>query len=364
MIHSIVIYMQNIHYLIVALLLSFAAKAQTVYYDASTFPLLGKISDATETRYERLPAKLNGISRAAIWSLGKSTAGLAIRFCSDTRQVSLKWETLNNTSMNHMAATGVRGLDLYCLENGAWTYMKTAIPTAKESETVIISNMEAKERELMLYLPLYDGIVSIEIGIDATATIGQPKMSLPQQSKPVIAYGTSILQGGCASRPGMAHTNILSRMLNREVVNLGFSGNAHLDYEIADLMATCDASLYILDFVPNCGAELIHEKAEKFYRILRDKRPDTPILFIESLIRPSSKFDLTVHDRVREQNKALHDVFNDLKAKKEKNIYLIACDIGTDNEASVDGTHLTDLGYMRYAEYLYPIVRKITGKRK
>ena len=349
--------MRNI---IIALLVALTAQAQTVYYDASAFPLLGKVSDATETRYERLPAKLNGVSRQVIWSLGKSTAGLAIRFCSDSRQISARWETLDDRNMNHMAATGSRGLDLYCLENGVWTYMKTAIPTAKQSETVIISNMESKERELMLYLPLYNGIVSVEIGVDSTAFIGQPKIDLPSRIKPVVAYGTSILQGGCASRTGMAHTNILSRMLNREVINLGFSGNAHLDYEIAELMAECDASLYMLDFVPNCSAEIINEKTEKFYRILRNKHPDTPILFIETLIRPFSKYDLICKKRIQEQNEALHAVFDSLKAKNEKNIYLIPADIGTDNEASVDGTHLTDLGFMRYAEYLYPIIRELT----
>ena len=354
--------MQNIRFFIFMLLLSLTAKAQTVYYDASAFPLLGKLSEATETRYERLPANLKGVSRQPIWDLGKNTAGLAIRFCSDSRQISVKWETLNDVVMNHMAMTGIKGLDLYSLENGVWTYMMTAIPTAQKSETVLISNMEKKERELMLYLPLYDGIVSIEIGIDSTAFIGLPKVDLPRQTKPIVAYGTSILQGGCASRTGMAHTNILSRMLNREIINLGFSGNAHLDYEIAELMAECDASLYMLDFVPNCSAELINEKTEIFYRKLRDKHPDTPILFIETLIRPSSKFDLNVHDRNLEKNKALHAVFDSLKAQKEKNIYLIACEVGNDNEATVDGSHFTDLGFMRYAEYLYPKIRKILGK--
>ena len=356
--------MQKIGFLFVVFLLSFFAKAQTVYYNASDFPLLGKISDATETRYERLPAKLKGVSRQPIWDLGKNTAGLSIRFCSDSRQISVKWETLHDKKMNHMALTGVKGLDLYCLEDGVWTYVKTAIPTEKKSETIIISNMEKKEREWMLYLPLYDGMVSIEVGIDSTAFIGQPKINLPQRTKPVVAYGTSILQGASASRTGMAHTNILSRMLNREVINLGFSGNAHLDYEIAELMAECDASLYMLDFVPNCSAELINEKTEKFYRILRDKHPDTPILFIETLIRPHSKYDLYLQNHIHEQNKALHAVFNHLKAINEKNIYLIASEIGTDNEATVDGTHLTDLGFMRYAEYLYPIIQDIIRKRE
>jgi hypothetical protein len=336
-------------------LLSFKAAAQTVYHDASAFPLLGKISEATETRYERLPARLKGVSRDPVWYLGKNTAGLAIRFRSDSRQISVKWETLNDYVMNHMAPTGIKGLDLYALEDGVWTYVNTARPTAKKSEAVLISGMEKKERELMLYLPLYDGIVSIEIGVEPEAFIGQPKIDLPCRAKPIVAYGTSILQGGCASRPGMAHTNILSRRFHREIINLGFSGNGQLDYEIAELMAECDASLFILDFMPNVSVEQINEKAEKFYRILRDKHPETPVVFVEEPIFPLTRFDLNMLDKVLQLNRTLHEVYDGLKAKGEKNILLIpsAGMIGTDGEATVDGIHFTDLGFLRYAEYLY-----------
>jgi hypothetical protein len=226
--------------------------------------------------------------------------------------------------------------------------------------------MEKKEQEFMLFLPLYDGIVSIEIGIDSTAFIGQPQINLPQRTKPIVAYGTSILQGGCASRPGMAHANILSRMLNREVINLGFSGNGHLDYEIAELMAECDASLYILDFMPNMTVDRINEKTEKFYRILRDKRPDVPIVFIEEPIFPLARYDSGMQSNVHALNEALHTVFNRLKENGEKNIWLIpsAGMIGNDGEATVDGVHFTDLGFMRYAEYLYPELLKIINSTR
>ena len=338
--------------------------AQTVYHDASAFPLLGKISDATETRYERLPAKLAGVSRKPVWDLGKNSAGLAIRFCSDSRQISVKWETLYDNTMNHMAPTGIKGLDLYCLENGKWTYINTARPTDKKTETVIISNMEKKERELMLYLPLYEGLVSLEIGIDSTAFIGQPKVDLPQRTKPMVAYGTSITQGGCASRTGMVHTNILSRWMNRVMINLGFSGNGLLDYEIAELMADCDASLYTIEFV-NCSAEQITERTEAFYRILRTRRPNTPVVFIEIPLYPSYVYNQSAQNGLKEKNLAIRTVYKELKAKKEKNIWLIpaAGQIGTDNEATVDGTHYTDLGFFRYAEFLYPKLQKIIGKK-
>ena len=339
-------------------------KAQTVFYDASAFPILGKISEATETRYERLPAKLKEVSRPSVWNLGKHTAGLAIRFCSNSQQISVKWETHNNY-MSHMAATGIKGLDLYCMENGDWTYVNTAIPSREQqprNEATIVSNMERKEREFMLYLPLYDGIVSLEIGIDSTAFIELPKIDLPRQTKPVVHYGTSITQGASATRPGMMYTNILSRKLNREVINLGFSGNGLLDYEIAELMADCDASLFVLEF-DNCTAEQIKERTEKFYRLLREKHPYTPIVFLEVQLRIVGNYDLSRQDIFRNNIKALREVFEELKAKKEKNIWLIPFAGQFDGEGTVDGSHYTDLGFMRFADYLYPKIQKIMGKQ-
>ena len=86
----------------------------------------------------------------------------------------------------------------------------------------------------------------------------------PIRKKPIVFYGTSILQGGCASRPGMAHTNIISRRLNRECINLGFSGNGQLDLEVARVMAEVDAGVFVLDFVPNASVEQMKERMETF----------------------------------------------------------------------------------------------------
>ena len=210
------------------------ADAQLVYYSADNYPLLGKMSQETETRYERLPANLKDISRPPVWGLGKCSAGLAIRFRSNSTKIAARWEVLQDRVMNHMAFIGIKGLDLYALQNNEWVFVNSGRPSGKITEAVISSNMDGTMREYMLFLPLYDGVTSLEIGVDSLSVTGQPVVDLPKTDKPVICYGTSILQGGCASRPGMAHTNILTRWLNREVVNLGFSGNAKLDYEIAD----------------------------------------------------------------------------------------------------------------------------------
>ena len=127
--------------------------------------------------------------------------------------------------------------------------------------------MHPEEREYMLYLPLYDGLISLSMGVDSLATISQPLVDYPIHKNPVVFYGTSILQGGCASCPGMAHTNIMSRRLNRECINLGFSGNAFLDLEVAKVIAEVETSVFVLDFGPNASVSQMKERLETFYRI-------------------------------------------------------------------------------------------------
>lgn len=345
---------------IAGLLLVTSAQAQLLYHDASDFPLLGKATDATLTRYERLPASLENISRKPLWDLGRCSAGLAVRFRSNSTRIAAKWEVRDNRSMNHMTPTGIKGLDLYCLQDGKWQFAGSGRPQGKVNKATLVSNMNAEEREYLLYLSLYDGVTSLSIGVDSLSTIHQPSADLPVRDKPVVFYGTSILQGGCASRPGMAHTNILERWLNRECINLGFSGNALLDLEIAEVAAGVDASMFILDFVPNATVQQMKERAEKFYSIIRAKHPATPILFVEDPIFTHSRFDMKIAQEVKDKNETLGAIFNSLKKKGERNIYLLSSKdiIGHDGEATVDGVHFTDLGFMRYAEVLYPVIKK------
>lgn len=342
------------------LLLTTMAGAQIVYHDASAFPLLGKATEATATRYERLPDSLQHISRKPLWDLGRHSAGLALRFRSNSTCIAARWEVRDNRSMNHMTPTGIKGLDLYCLQDGEWIFAGSGRPQGKVNKATIVKNMLPQEREYLLYLSLYDGVTSLAIGVDSLSEILQPAVDLPRREKPIVFYGTSILQGGCASRPGMAHTNILERRLNRECINLGFSGNALLDLEIAHLMASVDASMFVLDFVPNATVEQMRERADEFYSIIRRKHPDTPILFIEDPIFTHSPFDTRIAKEVKDKNETLNAIFQSLKQRGEKNIYFLSSRdiIGHDGEATVDGIHFTDLGFMRYAEVLYPILKR------
>lgn len=340
----------------------FPARAQLQYQHVESLPLFGKISEQTETRYERLPATLKDQSREAVWNLGKNTAGLYLRFKSNTTSVGLKWTLYQNRMMNHMTETGAKGFDLYGLKDNQWVFVNSARPQVNSltNEAVIVANMDTTLKEFMLYFPLYDGVVDLQIGIDSLALLSPPSADLPVSTKPVVCYGTSIQQGGCASRPGMAHVSILSRWFNREFVNLGFSGNARLDYDIAELIGSRDASLIILDFMPNVDVVLIEEKLEEFYRIVRQKAPHTTILFVENPHYPQAEFDNQTKKTVADKNAALHAVFHRLVAKGEQHIHIVPASgmIGTDHEATVDGVHFTDLGFMRYAKHLYPYIEQ------
>lgn len=350
----------KVKFILLCLLLAVSANAQIVYHDASAFPLLGKATGATLTRYERLPDSLQHISRKPLWELGRNSAGLAVRFRSNSTRIAAKWEVLLDRNMNHMTPTGIKGLDLYCLQDGKWVFAGSGRPQGKVNQATIVKDMLPEEREYLLYLSLYDGVTALAIGTDSLSQISLPAVDLPIRRKPVVFYGTSILQGGCASRPGMAHTNILERRLNRECINLGFSGNALLDLEIARVAAGVDASIFVLDFVPNASVEQMKERADKFYSIIRSKHPDTPVLFVENPIFTNSRFDRSVAREVRDKNETLNAVFQSLKRRGEKNIYLLSSKdiIGDDGEATVDGVHFTDLGFMRYAEVLYPVLKK------
>lgn len=344
---------------------SISLHSQIQYYDANQFPLLGKISENTETRYERLPACLKDVTRPGVWNLGKNSAGLAVRFKTNSTQIAAKWEVLNDLYMNHMSATGIKGLDLYVWDKKKWTFVKSARPTGKHNEAVVIENMKSLEREFMLYLPLYDGIISLNIGIDSTKTISSPSLPYPSSKNPIVVYGTSITQGGCATRPGMCFTSILSRKLNTEFINLGFSGNGRLDIEIAEAMAQKkQAKLFILDFMPNNTPSSVEEKALPFIEVIRKENPTTPILLVENPMFPFAQFDENECQAIRNKNKALRKCYKTQQSKGDKYIYYLAADdlIGYDNEATVDGSHFTDLGFMRISEVLQHKISEILSK--
>lgn len=339
-----------------------------VYTDASVFPVYGKCIEGTSSRYSRLPESLHGVIREDLWDLGLHSAGLYIRFRTDSKSIRFKWESLTNFAMNHMTAAAVRGLDLYALDGDKWREVCGVQPRSKEvTDVKVVGNMDGQMREYMVYLSLYDGVKSFEIGTEQGSTIALPAVNSPSTSKPIVMYGTSILQGGCANRTGMAFTAILGRNLNREVINLGFSGNARLDPEIANLMIQVkNPGVFVLDNVPNCTLDMINEREEAFFHILRDAHPNVPIIFVENPKFTDLWLDLKSQKEIAAKNAAHRAIYEKLKKEGQKNIYYVYGDNlnGTDGEGAVDGCHFTDLGMIRYAEVLQPVIQKALKKNK
>lgn len=331
------------------------------YYDASQFKIIGKVYPNAKPTYARVPDSLKSTWRKEIWNLGQNSSGIAIRFRSNSSQIWAKWKPQFDTFLAHMTPTAVKGLDLYCWTDTAWRYMGCAMPYHRSNNYKMIGYMDKVEREYMMFLPLYDGLDSLEIGVDADAQIAKPKLDIPNTRKPIVWYGTSILQGACASRPGMDATAIVSRKLNTEVINLGFSGNAFIDEEVGRMMADVDASVYVLDYVPNAYVPLILERTEGFVKMLRKAHPDVPIIFIEDPQFAHAVFDHLIAKEIKDKNDAMDKAFKELKKKGIKNIYYIPSSeiVSNDGDSMVDGIHFTDRGFEQFVNAVMPLLKKL-----
>jgi lysophospholipase L1-like esterase len=331
------------------------------WYDVKQWGVEGKGWNDTERYFDRLPARAKGKVRPEVWNLSRDSAGMLARFETDSREIHVRWQLRSEAlAMPHFAATGVSGVDLYArTPEGKWRWVATGQPDKYPVvEKQIISNLDPGCRAYMLYLPLYNGVEDIEIGVAAGAAF-QPLP--PRRQKPILFYGTSIVQGACASRPGMCHVAILGRRLNQPVINLGFSGNALMEPEVADLIAELDPSVFVIDCLPNMYASLIEERAEPLLRKVRAAHPETPIVLVEDRSFTNAYFLAEKREYHAASRAAFRAVYEKLLADGVKGLYYIEGEglLGDDGEASVDGSHPTDVGFMRMADILEPVLRPL-----
>jgi hypothetical protein len=307
--------------------------------------------------YDRFPLSYKDKVRGPVWSLSRNSAGLSVRFLTNSSSIGVKWELISDSKMNHMAETGIKGIDLYYKTERGWEYINTGRPQGKSNEYLLISGLSPQTREYRMYLPLYDGVNKLEVGIDS---LGSIQKAPRDNRKPIVFYGTSITQGGCASRPGMTHTNIISRKLDIECINFGFSGNGKMEEPVAVLMSGIDALFYVIDGTNNMQPEDIHRSAIPLIETIRKKQPYTPIVFVEGLNDEKERLS-DKPGYMTERNNALKEEYGKMKGKDFKNVFYIEIDDakGTDHEATVDGVHLTDLGFYRYADFLINKFRKL-----
>lgn len=342
--------------------------------DASDLRIVNKGFNDTERKYARLPAWVkDSIAEGRdLWDRQQCSSGLAVRFATDSKRIGVKYELLWDTHLIHMADTGLKGTDLYIFEgDSVWRHVNTNRPYVKKDdegnktkwvESTYVENLDGKMHEYMVYLPLYDGIEELFIKVDSSATITAGNPALIDPKRRIVAYGTSILQGGCASRSGMAATNIMSRDLNAEIVNLGFSGEGKMDNYVARALAQIpDVDVYLLDPVPNCTEMMCDTLTYGFVNTLRTLRPDVPIVMLEGPLYPYYRYDSMFNSYLPAKNAAFHRNYERLKAENPDNLYYVTSEglDGVEDDGTVDGIHLTDLGFKHYADKMTPILRPI-----
>jgi hypothetical protein len=284
-----------------------------------------------------------------------------VRFKTDATAIHVHYKLSKAAlAMPHMPATGVSGVDLYARDSsGQWRWVQVAKPATQEVRAEIIKDLAPGYREYAAYLPLYNGVDSLEIGVPKGAKFE----GLAPRAKPIVFYGTSITHGACASRPGMVHTAILGRRLDRPVVNLGFSGNGRMDAAVGDFLTQIDAAAYVIDCLPNMTPQQVAEKCVPLVNQLRAAKPATPIILVEDrrftndwILPAKSKF----HD---DNHAALRAAFATLQKSGVKNLHYIAGDhlYGDDTEGATDASHASDLGFMRQADVMEPVLRTALG---
>lgn len=334
------------------------------FHDGKGFQIFGKYHN--EQNFNRLPSKFKKIVRPAVWSLSSCSSGINIRFSTNSPAIGAKWKVLNNSIPANMTKIGACGIDLYCLVYGKWQYINSGIPIGINNERMLIYGLDTTHKEFLINLPLYDGVENIEIGtIKGFSILNSRRKN--KSNKPIVFYGTSITQGGSASRPGMAYPSIIGRNLDIETVNLGFSGNGLFEQTVGQALCEIDASLFVIDCTPNSPPNIIRNNALKLIQQIRKCRPKSPILLMESINREYSYFiqsDTTLYvssEYIRAQNNELENVYKEAINIGISDLYYLKTEnlIGFDHEGTVDGTHLSDLGLYRIANIVQAKINEI-----
>jgi len=318
--------------------------------------------------YNRLPRNFAKPFRDPVEELAAHTAGGQIRFQTDSPRVAVRVKLKGPHNMDHMPATGQCGFDCYAGEPGAQRFCGTSRgDRAREQyESIVMSAPDRRMRAVTLNFPLYQGVEEVLVGLAPEAEILPPPPY--RDDRPVIVYGTSITQGGCASRPGMLYTNILSRWSNRPYVNLGFSGNGKGESELAEAIADIpNPGGYVLDYEANAGLDGIKSTLAPFIAILRDAHPKAPILVV-SRPRFAGEWLNPEVTAAREQARDFQrDTVDRLQSAGDGNIFFLDGGglLGEKDweECTVDGVHPTDLGFLRMAEGLWPVLNTILQNR-
>ncbi|MCB1104381.1 MAG: SGNH/GDSL hydrolase family protein [Opitutaceae bacterium] len=347
------------------------AQVELEWHDVTDWGVEGRVwaVQPRQRYFDRLPAAAEAETRGlldffgkfSVWDMSRCSAGMRVRFDSNATAIHVRYDLRTaELALPHMPATGVSGVDLYARVPGEpWRYVLGSKPTSQQVNMPIVVGLESVEREFALYLPLYNGVESLEIGVP----VGASFKGVAPRGKPIVFYGTSITQGGVASRPGICHTAILGRRLDRPVLNLGFSGTGKMDPVIGRLLTQVDAAAFVIECCGNMQPQQIRDRCVPLVQQLRAVHPKTPIVLVEDRGFPNAWIvpDRAVYNR--ENHAALRESFAALNQAGVPALHYIAGAslYGDDTEGSTDNSHANDLGFMRMADVMEPTLRAALG---
>lgn len=327
--------------------------------DKAPFKIYGLIKN--EEGYARMEAEGAKTVNEGIYALSKATAGGRVRFSTNSAKIVLRVVLNGCQPMGHMSPVGIFGFDAYGKADGKEEFGGIfAPPTGGETEYEREVNFpDGKPRDITINFPLYNGVKKVEIGLLCGSDLGE---AAPYSiEKPVLFYGSSITQGACASRPGKCYQSILSRELDMNYINLGFSGSARGEKEMADYMRALDISAFVCDYDYN--AQSVEELSETHYRLyerMREKKPHLPIILVS---KPNFRHEL--YDDVLRRAVIMETYVRGIK-NGDKNLYLVdgaaICAETNRMDCTLDCIHPNDVGFYHMAKHIGDVLRHIFGK--
>ena len=318
------------------------------FYDVKDAPfgIYGVYHDGE--KFRRMPQELG--DKLGGWHviLSRNTAGGRVRFRTNSKTFAIHYEG-DMGQMPHFAYTGSCGFDIYF----GTTYKGTFIP--EDYKTMgyerVLNFKDTEMKEVTINMPLYSEVERLYIGLDEGAVLEAPT---PYKNEtPFVSYGSSITQGACASRPGSCYQPIITRRFDCDHINLGFSGSARAQVEIAEYIANLEMSMFIYDYDHNADdPEFLEATHERMFKIIREKHPDLPVIMLS---RPKFHLDEAELKRVE----IIKKTYENARAKGDKNVYFIdgreLCKY-CGNEGTVDNTHPTDYGFASMARVLGDLI--------
>ncbi|MBQ8447363.1 MAG: hypothetical protein IJX27_00345 [Clostridia bacterium] len=330
-----------------------------VLYDATKAPfsLYGVFYEGG--LFRRMPKEVAKNVNEGVASLSEHTSGGRICFSTNSECIALTCTRPSFWAMGHMARTGNGGFSLYERMGGKWVYLATFVPPGTPSGFSSIVNLPGgkKERELMLQMPLYAPISSLMLGVTSGASLGKWRGEYTHK-KPIVFYGSSITQGGCASTPGGDYAGRISRRFDADYINLGFSGSAKGEKAMMEYIAGLDMSIFVYDYDYNApDAEHLARTHYAGYRTVREAQPNLPIIMMSA-----PNYDKIGYN-APERRDIIAASYARARADGDENVYFVDSKVHfatfNKDECTVDGTHPNDLGFHRMAEAVGSVIKEI-----